>query len=553
VQASKPATPNPANRGKYFQYLIRNPVSDEKPADFSKFFSALIFATLPANKIVSHAGPEIHIIFRCIAMGGRAGLMSPPKSLTKTSHKDQSWKRIICRSAWDDRKRQRRAERVKNLSYRHHDGEPEMKGSRIIRDGSRLFVVTLLLLQINGARIGFAASESIGEPASTRAEPKSESDLPVVFLEANEAIVSERRVPCSFRMVLDAASAVTNSLPGGVRIHGASSRVFPKKSFGVALDSPVSLLGMRQRMHWILNAAYIDRSLMRHKLSYDLFRSLSTPGSRRFAVASRFVEVNLNGRYNGAYLLMERVDAQLLELRPYQSNTVSHACIYKAADHAANFTQPGHGGFEQREPDPLLQLFWKPLDQFNRFASSTPDAEFFDPLTGIASRLDLENAIDFHLLLLLTSNMDGNDKNFILARDEPSAGTPKARFFFAPWDYDATFGRNWNATVVRPSAWLSNHLFDRLLGNSEYREKFMARWNQLHSGAFSVKTIHGLIDANARALGKAVQRNAARWPTRRGYYPDDADWAKDIADMKSWSEARVSWLDQDLRQRFNNH
>ena len=35
---------------------------------------------------------------------------------------------------------------------------------------------------------------------------------------------------------------------------------------------------------------------------------------------------------------------------------------------------------------------------------------------GIAARLDLANAIDFQLLVLLTSNTDGITKNFILAR-----------------------------------------------------------------------------------------------------------------------------------------
>src|SRR5262249_35010856 len=148
-------------------------------------------------------------------------------------------------------------------------------------------------------------------------------------------------------------------------------------------------------------------SLMRHKLSYDLFRSLSTKGDKRFAVASQFVELSLNGKYHGVYLLMERVDRQLLELAAYQSNDVSHACIYKAVGHAANFAHAGHAGFEQREPDPLGATYWQPLDDFNRFVSAASEAQLFHPLTGLESRLDLDNAIDFHLLVLVTSNIDG--------------------------------------------------------------------------------------------------------------------------------------------------
>src|SRR5438445_9903843 len=137
----------------------------------------------------------------------------------------------------------------------------------------------------------------------------NEPNLPVIFLESTNQIVSERKVNCAISVREPKASAATNRLSGIVRVHGGVSQVYSKKSYGLTLDTPVSLLGMRKSAHWLLNAAYIDRSLMRHKLSYDLFRSLSAPKAPRFAVASRFVEVHLNGKYNGVYLLMERLDA----------------------------------------------------------------------------------------------------------------------------------------------------------------------------------------------------------------------------------------------------
>jgi spore coat protein H len=333
-----------------------------------------------------------------------------------------------------------------------------------------------------------------------------------------------------------------------VRFHGATSQAYPKKSFGLTLDAPVHWLGMRESTHWVLNAAHVDRSLMRHKLSYDLFRALSAGDAERFAAASRFVELNLNAKYHGAYLLMERVDRAMLELRSYDSNAASQACIYKAVDHDANFSHSGHAGYEQREPDPLVRPYWKPLDEFNRFVSTAPDPEFFHPETGISSRLDLDNAIDFHLLVLLSSNMDGIDKNFIFARDALKQGGPRPRFFFAPWDYDATFGRNWNAVRVEPTVWLSNHLFDRLLKDAAYRKRFAARWKSLRAREFSISNVERLIDENARTLGDATKRNTARWRTLTGY-PDRLSFAGDVTQMKEWIRARVQWLDHEIEQQ----
>jgi len=382
-----------------------------------------------------------------------------------------------------------------------------------------------------------------------------EPNLPTVFLEAKEQIVSERKVPCTLKIVCPKGSERGNigPLPGVAGFHGATSQGFPKKSFSIALAEPAQLLDMRTHDNWILNAAYIDRSLMRHKLSFDLFRSLSSGSAKRFAVASRFVEVYLNGSYNGAYLLMERVDKQLLELRDYRSSEANPVCIYKAINHAANFGEQGHSGYEQREPDPAVRTYWEPLDEFNRFVIASPTGEFFNPQTGIESRLDLDNAIDFHLLVLLTCNMDGITKNFYLARNGQESGPPNQRFFFAPWDYDGTFGRNWNATVVPPSAWLSNNLFDRLLGNATYREKFVARWNYLRDHAFSVETIRGMIDNCVRTLGDAAHRNVARWPTAGGPYPDKLTFEEDISQMKLWTEARIKWLDRQINQNLGRH
>ena len=396
---------------------------------------------------------------------------------------------------------------------------------------------------------------SAAETDSARRTPVAfaefEPNLPVIFLEAKEPIAVERKVPCGVRMTLPkgAAGAGTGAVAGLVRYHGAVSLNYAKKSLGLTLDAPVSWLGMRESRHWVLNAAFIDRSLMRHKLSYDLFRSLSATNAPRFASASRFVEVNLNGKYHGAYLLMERVDRAMFGLRSYDSNAPHHAVIYKAVDHAATFDRLGHGGYEQKEPDPLDRDYWGPLDRFNRFVSSATEPEFWDSAKGIPARLDLDNTIDFHLLILLTSNMDGFDKNLILARDAPVTNAPLPKFLFAPWDYDATFGRNWEASRVEPTAWLSNHLFDRLLNDGDCRKKFAARWKELRNREFSVQTIHRMIDENTRTLGDAAKRNEVRWRTLDGPYPDRLTFEQDVAEMKEWISARAKWLDEEIGRR----
>jgi hypothetical protein len=398
-----------------------------------------------------------------------------------------------------------------------------------------------------------AAWSAVPDPAprSDAGPAGFEPNLPVVLLQTAKPIGSEPRVPCSVTLVLPngAGPGSTGALGGLIRFHGATSQGYPKKSFALTLNAPVRWPGLRESPHWVLNAAFVDRSLMRHKLSYDLFQSLSAEGARRFASSSRFVEVNLNGRYHGAYLLMERVDRALLELRRYDSNATSQAVIYKAVDHSANFGSEGHPGYEQREPSPEVREYWGPMDELNGFVSRASKETFFDPEKGVASRLDLDNVIDFHLLVLLTSNVDGIDKNFIIARDAATTTRPAPKFFFVPWDYDATFGRSWEASRVGPNEWMSSHLFDRLLADAGYRQRFAARWRKHRANQFSVQNLTRMIDQNARVLGDAVQRNETRWKTLDGPYPDRLSFNQDLEQMKEWIVARITWLDADIARR----
>jgi spore coat protein CotH len=210
------------------------------------------------------------------------------------------------------------------------------------------------------------------------AEGVSESKLPVLDLRSLQEIQSTTKAPCLVGWMPTNASAgglgdtnTVGTLKAQVKFHGASSQAYEKKSFALSLDAPTPWLGLHSGRQWVLNAAYIDCSMMRHKLSYDLFQSLASPENKRPASSSRFVEVMLNGHYHGAYLLMERVDGSLLGFAPKGRPSKIPGVIYKAIDHEANFRQSGHTGYEQREPNPEERELWTPLDELNQFVSES--------------------------------------------------------------------------------------------------------------------------------------------------------------------------------------
>jgi hypothetical protein len=349
---------------------------------------------------------------------------------------------------------------------------------------------------IAGFLIAFFTGDILG--AAIDFEP----NIPVVFIETPRPLEIGKVEKGSVRLLYPKGSEAreTEKLAADVKYRGASSLSYEKKSLAFELVSDRALAGLPERRHWILNAAFVDRSMMRHKLAYDLYAKMSEVGAPRFAAGSRFVEVFQNGSYRGAYLLMERVDRKLLKLRKFDKGDEQHACIYKVIEHTPVFDMNGHSNYEQHEPDPRTLSYWGPLDEINRFCHTASESAFWDVNSGIATRLDLADAIDFHLHLLMVSNTDGPDKNFIVARDG-----------------------------------------ERLLKNPTYRKQFAVRWRQLRQNQFSAGAIHKMIDENAKELGAAAQRNAKRWGHAGA--GDPPNFEQDLSEMKDWVAKRGAWLD----------
>jgi hypothetical protein len=134
-----------------------------------------------------------------------------------------------------------------------------------------------------------------------------ENKLPQVNINTNGAqIVDEPKIEA--QMEIKENDIVDFSGKIGIEIRGSSSQMFPKKQFGLetwddANDGiNVSLLGFPEEEDWILYAPYSDKALIRNALIYDLSRDIG-----RYASRLKFVDVSINGTYNGVYVLLEKL------------------------------------------------------------------------------------------------------------------------------------------------------------------------------------------------------------------------------------------------------
>ncbi len=403
--------------------------------------------------------------------------------------------------------------------------------------------------------------------------------LPIIDIDTTgthgipRVIKNEPKIPCKIRIFSTNKTAHKQyktyaNIILDAEIEGRGKK-WPKWKYGITLDNSYPLEGMINSKRWVLESSFIEKTLMRSKIAFDLLEQFREDKKRQKIVPqSRFVEVILNGNYNGIYLLTEHINKDFLGLEEYDKNKRFNSVLYRSRNENANFSAynsgsfykkdykhfPGkrqplekardpiwgwHSGFEQRYPRIKKHgEHWKPIEDFTRFAALSSDQKFQGEIFRM---LDRDSYIDLWIFTQIIDDSDGLDKNRYLARDEGR----NAKWYIIPWDKDGVFGRKYNMEKRSHKNWLSTNLFERCMQIDSFRKAFKVRWNELkEKGILSGENIFKMIDQNALLSKDARKRNFARWPINYYMYPDTKNFYQEINYMKEWIVKRIKWLDR---------
>ena len=194
------------------------------------------------------------------------------------------------------------------------DGYP---GKITLRDGSLLYWSEL------AASIGESAAPASGVVLRASAEgadgSREEAEITFFFAEqvptlylttetgSLEAINEDKSVREEGRYVFYTADG-EKDVSGKMKIHGRgnSSWKEDKKQYSLNLGSSRKVLGMSDASKFALIANTSDDSNMRNKAMFDLAAMCGMPSTPE----SAFVNVYVNGSYNGLYLLAQRANAR---------------------------------------------------------------------------------------------------------------------------------------------------------------------------------------------------------------------------------------------------
>jgi hypothetical protein len=345
-----------------------------------------------------------------------------------------------------------------------------------------------------------------------------------------------------------------------IKVRGSSSAYYPKKQFSLNLREgdahlAVGLLGMGEASSWVLASPYADKTLVKNVLGLAQARQLFP-----YAPDTRWVELILDGEYHGVYTLTERIERGKHKVNVPSVEQGGFILAIDAGDTPYIESEQGtqYTLVYPKERDEVSAPVMEELARWlSAFEASLPTENY-------TQYVHVESFIDYFLQEELWKNIDGFRKSMYLHR------AADGKVHLGPsWDFDlGAAGLNFYGGA-KPEGWRHADLhyvlihdpvpwFNELLRHPEYRQKVIARWQELRrpGALFSEARIRAMIDDNVQILSTGpAARNFARWKVIGRVlfpvvfftvFPIYESWEQEVWRAEKFLVDRANWIDSNI-------
>ena len=349
-----------------------------------------------------------------------------------------------------------------------------------------------------------------------------------------------------------------------MNIRGNSSRHFIKYGYALTLvdetgkNAAAEMMGMDAHHDWVIHGPILDKTMIRNYMWYNIGGEMM-----EYAPNVRFFEMFINGKYEGLYLMAERITAGDVDSRlnlsvNKKNNTFTGYCVrfdrgtdeLKDLDTFTMYTEKTeqilnlvYPGTKNITPE----LKNKIQAEFSEFERMLYSADFNHPTKGYSAYIDVDSFVNYFLINEFTSNYDAGRVSTYLYKDADGV------YKFCIWDFNSACDNYQEEAMDRRTFLLPNAVwFEVLMRDEAFVERVIERYRELRETYLNEQYLMEYIDATIAYLGDAIDRNYERWddafiydlllPVERN--PDSYDEAVD--DLKQYICERGRWMDQNI-------
>lgn len=395
--------------------------------------------------------------------------------------------------------------------------------------------------------------------------------LPIVSINAPDGIVDEPKRPCDM-IIIDPkgrtnGNQVYYETHAGIEWRGSGALRYVKKAYGFKLredgtttSKDASLLGLRNDNNWILDAMWLDKARMRNRVCFDLWNEFSKPyyqadePKATNGTHGHLVEVFLDGRYHGLYVLSDKLDRKQLKLKKeggylYKLGDWTDECMLRGITSPYNNNKLVWNGVEMDYPDEEGKIEFKYYSNLIDFVVNSSKEDFS---AQFEERIDINNMIDCFLFTNLIVAYDNIGRNTFWGIYDVKKSEKMIPLI---WDLDGTLGRTWDRQKEDPNnGWLINsrhhghdyRIYKRIVEENpaNIHAKIKSRWNEIKNTALSTENMNKKLEYYGRQQvdSGAERREIERWSGSAEY--DYSDVMSEVAYIKDWYAKRWAKIDK---------
>lgn len=370
--------------------------------------------------------------------------------------------------------------------------------------------------------------------------------------------------------IYNADGTVDCTATGGVRLRGNTTRDYPKKPFAVKLKEKTSVLGMPAHKRWVLLANWLDHSMIRNTVAFDIAQVFEYAWRQSAGAIEPGIPWNVHGQnvelvfiengeahHVGNYYLCEqiKIDGNRLDIKDsYEDVIESNAsptladCGYllefdSKEDNDPYFTTSN--GIKVKFKDDAING----TDLFTAVQNKIQGIEDYLDAGNYAAAyesLDLNSVVDQWLIWELTMNREYGDPGSVymyMDGDGKLCAGPV-------WDFDRGTFQNQekasslgNSDRIKPdNEWMCSRSeetyiwYKQLVKDPTFQSTVQKRWTVIKP---HLDLIVNQIQVYGQKLGLSYQYDSAMWPTNKAdvqeWKNDFSDWSGD-EEISDWNE-----------------
>ena len=350
-----------------------------------------------------------------------------------------------------------------------------------------------------------------------------------------------------------------------IRVRGNSSRTFDKVGYlfkftdDAGMERKLEVMGMEKDSTWVLHGPYLDKTLMRNYMWYNLAGQIM-----EWAPDVRYCEVFLDHEYQGLYVMAEQISMGegRIEMTKYdgKSNISSYiVCADRESvndvQYLDNFTSYAlriNGKLEVKYPGasritPELTEYIS--RDFSRFEKALYSFDYDTARYGYQNYIDVDSFVDYFIINEVTQNTDAGLYSTYFYKDV------SGKLKMCVWDFNNCCDNYIEDQTPMAGFFMQNRPWYFMLCKDEaFMEKVITRYHQLRKGILSEEAVESYIAGVQSYLGPAIERNFEKWgysflPEKDLLYEDERKIGSYEAAVEQYETRlvrRMRWMDEHI-------